>query len=186
MANYQSRVPETTTDRAEIPSQRYSFARSTTEEGRNQRRAVAEHRKIRGLLNRAYSAARRAAHANRRSPRGNFQHYENMLAILDEGAKRGIQVGGVDRAKRIEQQVLSNRERMRNIGASNLQLHQASGLGRTTPEPEEPAPVVEMGDDSPSIQEEYKDAQEVYGEVYDPYRNLLNRSLIDTQNQIYG
>tara|TARA_R100000152_G_C6679464_1_gene113691 strand:+ start:274 stop:603 length:330 start_codon:yes stop_codon:yes gene_type:complete len=109
-----------------------------------------------------------------------------MLAILDEGAKRGIQVGGVDRAKRIEQQVLSNRERMRNIGASNLQLHQASGLGRTTPEPEEPAPVVEMGDDSPSIQEEYKDAQEVYGEVYDPYRNLLNRSLIDTQNQIYG
>ena len=186
MAHTREHVPVTTTTRKEIPQQRYSFARSTTAEGRNQRRAVMEHRRMRGLLTRAYSAARRAAHANRRSPRGNFQHYENMMSILDMGAQRGIQVGGVDRAKRIEQQVLSNRERMRNIGHSNLQLHQAAGMGLTTPTPREEPVVVAQEADEESIQEEHVSPQETYGEVYDPYRNLFNRSLIDTQTQTYG
>ena len=163
----------------QIPQVRRSRHRSTTPEGRNESRALMERRRLRALFTRAYRDAARTARLNRNSPRGNFQDYSNMSKILQLAKSQGVLVGGVDRAKRIEQQVLRERALEKELGLGKMKLHQS--LAPPAMEAPEPQTAVQV-----SVPEErpqhtaYADPSvedgQVYGEVPDPLNPVFDRA----------
>lgn len=169
MANEDKRFNIDTTPR-EIPYSGENRAEFQTRMG--------EYRRVRNILNKAASAARR---------RGDASSYINYL---DTGAKRGIQVGGTDRVPRIRQKVLADMERDRENAIANAAAMRKVEAIQNRPDPEGPRvrrPEVKV---IPPMSDEEKEVLdqanvEEYGDVaygYAPYSNPYRGE--DLENQL--
>lgn len=141
------------------------------------------------MWTRAYRDAARSARLNRNNPRGNFQDYANMNKILQLAKSQGVLVGGVDRAKRIEQQVLRERALEKELGLGKMKLHQS--LAPPAMEaPEAPAvaqvPVPEERPQHTAYVDPAAGEEGVYGELRDPLNPVFDRARSLYTRSLFG
>ena len=129
-------------------------------------RRMGEYRRRRNVLNKAAAAARR---------RGDAPTYN---ALLDSGAKRGIQVGGTDSVERMRQMVLGQMDREEERAIENEKLKQQLEALDKRPNPKlggdrpDEEVTVAPTDSKEQNQMSYVDQPvSQYGIIPDPYRN---------------